>query len=157
MLYLELSITTISTEANNYLTQVLNFIPGIHVDRFADSSNMKTKIFNSRVFSPGTQGVDAFTQIWSGYKNWAVPPLLLVPRTLDMIFTQKAGTLLVCPKWESGAFWPSVVESMYPKADVLIKHQIAENVFVHGKLLNSLIGSKSYSRKSIAILFVFKK
>ncbi|VDI13202.1 Hypothetical predicted protein [Mytilus galloprovincialis] len=43
------------------------------VDRFADSNNKKIELFNSRFYTPGSSGVDAFSFDWKEDNNWLVP------------------------------------------------------------------------------------
>ena len=43
-------------------------------DRFADCENTKVPVFNSRYYSPGSSGVDAFSFSWRDFNNWLVPP-----------------------------------------------------------------------------------
>ena len=43
-------------------------------DRFACDYNAKLPKFNTRLYQPGTSGVNAFAQDWSNDKNWLCPP-----------------------------------------------------------------------------------
>ena len=80
----------------------------ITFDRFADDKNHKVKKFNSRFWVPGTHGVDAFAFDWSGENNWIVPPVGLVCKVLNHMFTCKAKGVLIVPKWKSALFWPMI-------------------------------------------------
>jgi ribonuclease HI len=48
------------------------------IDRFADHRNRKVKRFNSWMWCPETQGVDAFTKEWHNEFNWIVVPFNLL-------------------------------------------------------------------------------
>ncbi|XP_063404378.1 uncharacterized protein LOC134687850 [Mytilus trossulus] len=53
------------------------------VDRFATHYNSQCERFNSKVWCPGTEAVDAFTQFWGNDVNWLVPPPILITKTLN--------------------------------------------------------------------------
>ncbi len=76
------------------------------IDRFADSQNSQLSRFNSRVPSPGSIGIDAFSYDWSEDNNWLVPPVHLIVKTVKHLVATKAKGTLVCPKWTSASFWP---------------------------------------------------
>ena len=80
------------------------------VDRFADDSNTKCSIFNSFYWCPGTSGVDAFNENWENYNNWLVPPISLIPETLEHLRRCGGSGTLVVPKWPSAAFWPLILD-----------------------------------------------
>jgi len=64
----------------------LNDVWGSHtVDRFANDSNTQLAILHSKVFCPGTSGVDAFSFTWAGQNNWLCPPITLVLRVLEKV------------------------------------------------------------------------
>lgn len=79
-----------------------------NVDRFATHYNTKCILFNSRVWCPGTQVVDAFSVTWAGVTNWLVPPVRLIMTCLEKLETEKAQATLVLPKWPSAPYWPKV-------------------------------------------------
>ena len=79
-------------------------------DRFATSTNRRAGMkYNSRLFSPGTDGVDAFTQHWGGGDdNWLYPPFSLIGKTIRHLqFCKGRGTLLV-PLDTRRTWWPLV-------------------------------------------------
>ena len=78
------------------------------IDRFASHYNTQCTRFNSLVWYPGTEAVDAFSQIWSGENNWLVPPPSLIPRTINKMRSDKAVGTLIIPEWISAPFWPLV-------------------------------------------------
>ena len=88
----------------------IDFLWGPHTfDRFADCNNKKTEKFNSRIWSPYTNGVDAFTFDWKEENNWLVPPIYLVSKCINyMIKFEYSGTLIV-PYWTSAVYWPMLV------------------------------------------------
>ena len=102
------------------------------IDRFASYFNAQLPRFNSRLWNPGTEAVDAFTCDWHAENNWWCPLVYLVPRVLGhALMTHAYGTLLV-PQWPSAPFWPmlfakgskfseGIVSSMeIDKADIVI-------------------------------------
>ena len=77
-------------------------------DRFADNSNAKLPIFNSRYHCPGTSGVNAFCENWSDHNNWLCPPISMIGSVIKYVALCKTkGTLLV-PMWPSSYFWPLI-------------------------------------------------
>merc|ERR1712055_845239 len=66
--------------------------------------------FNSRYWTPGTDGVDAFAFDWSRHNNWLVPPIYLIPRVLNYLLLCKAKGTLIIPRWYSAAYWPMLVD-----------------------------------------------
>jgi hypothetical protein len=78
------------------------------IDRFAYSYNTKCQNFNSRFWCPGTNGVDAFRQVWSGHINWLVPPPRLVSKCIKKAIGDKCVCTLVVPIWRSACFWPLI-------------------------------------------------
>ena len=73
-------------------------------DRFASFHTKKVHLFNSKFWTPGTYGIDAFD--WAGYNNWLVPPIGLIPRTIQHIIQCKAYGTMIVPFWPSSVFWP---------------------------------------------------
>ena len=76
------------------------------VDRFADMYNCQLERFNSRYWSPGTEGVDTFTCNWKGENNWWCPPVHLIPRLLRHAEATEAEGTLIMPQRISAPFWP---------------------------------------------------
>ena len=76
------------------------------IDRFANHENAKLTRFDSLVWNPGCEAVDAFSQNWHGENNWLLSPIYLIPNTMKhMVFCRAIGTLLV-PEWPLALFWP---------------------------------------------------
>jgi len=55
---------------------------------------------------PGSIAIDAFTLSWEGLNFYAVPPFILLPRTLRKLMDDKATGTLVVPWWPSQAWFP---------------------------------------------------
>ena len=78
------------------------------IDQFAKHLNNKLQRFNSRLWNPGSEDIDAFVLDWSGENNYVCPPISLIPRViLHMRNCKVTGTLLV-PHWPSAPYWPMV-------------------------------------------------
>ena len=67
------------------------------IDKFADSNNHRLDNFNSRFWTPGSKGVDAFAFDWSKDNNWLVPPIHLVYRVLNHLRICKGTGVLIVP------------------------------------------------------------
>jgi len=78
------------------------------VDRFATHYNTQCVRFNSPIWCPGTEAVDAFSQYWGRENNWLVPPPSLISRVLNKMKNDKAYGTLILPEWKSASFWPIV-------------------------------------------------
>lgn len=70
------------------------------IDRFASHRNHLLPRFNSRVWCPNTEAINAFTQRWSGENNWCVPPVHLIAKVLRLVLEQGAVTTILVPVWE---------------------------------------------------------
>lgn len=81
------------------------------VDRFADRRNAKCRRYNSRYFDPDADGVDAFTQRWSGENNLCVPDPAWIDRTLAICEEQKAAMTLVFPEWPARPWFRRVKDA----------------------------------------------
>ena len=75
------------------------------VDCFASCYNKQISRFYSRFWSPGAEGVDAFTVDWQGEVCWWVPPLHLVMRVVKHARRCMATGTLVVPAWKSASYW----------------------------------------------------
>ena len=118
------------------------------VDRFANSENIKLPRFNSLFWNPGCESVDAFSQNLQGENNWLVPPIYLIPKTIQHLLTCRAkGTLLV-PAWPSAPFWPILFQSKY-NAQLFVSEIILvekPNKYLKvGNYKKSLIGSDKFT------------
>ena len=88
------------------------------MDRFSSHYNAKCRRFNSKWWVPGTEGIDCFSQSWSGEVNWVVPPPGRVLECLHKIREDACIATLVIPVWKSATFWAELHESV----DVIKKY-----------------------------------
>lgn len=101
----------------NWLYETLDVKWGPHTcDRFACDYNTKCPNFNSKYWSPGTYGIDAFAVQWSGENNWAVPPPRLAVRCVTKIRKDNCTCTLVVPVWKSAPYWPFIFPDGHNKA-----------------------------------------
>ena len=118
------------------LFKYLDFLWGpFTFDRFADSNNTKLSKFNSKFWSPGTAGVDAFAYSWEAENNWLVPPINLICRCLQYLQFQRVNATLIVPYWPSAAFWPMIVNSDFTYKEFISQVKRFENAkgfFVEG-------------------------
>ena len=78
-------------------------------DRFATSNNRRAGMkYNSRFFSPGTDGVDAFTQHWGSADNWLYPPFSLIGKTIRHLRSCRGRGTLLIPLDTRRTWWPLV-------------------------------------------------
>ena len=125
------------------------------IDRFADEVNTHLPRFNSRFYSCGTEGVDAFMQDWGGEVNLLVPPIYMVPRVLQYLELCKGQGLLFVPRWESGAFWPMIVQLLRPQSPVERKVAYLGNIFRQGRNHASVFGSEHWRGSSVVLWLGF--
>ena len=126
------------------------------IDRFANSQNTKLIRFNSRMWCPGSEGLDAFSFNWKGQNNWLVPPVYLVPRVIKHLKLCGGEGTLVVPLWKSAAFWPLLVDSkgVYNSfiVDNIIFHK-ANDIFVQGSIKS--IFDNSFKSPVVALRIKF--
>lgn len=66
------------------------------INRFPSDYNTKLERFNSLIWYPESEAVDAFTQKWRLDNNWLAQPMSLVCQTINHIIICKSeGTLIV--------------------------------------------------------------
>ncbi|VDI25429.1 Hypothetical predicted protein [Mytilus galloprovincialis] len=114
------------------------------IDRFATHYNTQCERFNSKIWYPGTEAVDAFSQNWNTETNWLVPPPSLISMVVRKVENDKANSTLVIPEWKSAPFGrcylhltisPNLlkVQSFYQKSTqslkVVVKMAYLVNVF----------------------------
>ena len=129
------------------------------IDRFASSKNAKTRRFNSRMWTPGCEAVNAFAQDWGGEFNWVVPPVSMIPDVIEHARECAATGTLIVPFWQSAPFWPMLLRGsqsfdrfvrdikIYPKARGLLQL---------GDFKRSLLGSSRFKSPLVAIQFSFQ-
>ena len=87
------------------------------IDRFATPANVQSYLgqplpFNSWVWFPGTDGVDAMLQDWTHdaqghpHRNYGNPPFAMVDKVLRLIFSQRVNATIILPHWPSQPWWP---------------------------------------------------
>ena len=121
------------------------------VDCFANFYNHKVDRFYSLFYTPGSAGVDAFSFDWVRDFCLLVPPVALAGRVLEHLFRCKAKGVLVVPFWKSAFYWPLLIGffKQFIKDSLVVK---ATKVLTHGRNVNSLLGSSSFSSYMIALL-----
>ena len=125
-------------QVSKALFNFLDFKWGPHTfDRFADCINRKVEKFNSKIWSPFTQGVDAFAFSWVGENNWLVPPVYLVPRCVNYLKLTGASATLVVPYWTSAVYWPLLVDQYANFRKFVTDYKIFDNangIFIQGSV-----------------------
>ena len=128
------------------------------VDRFANHYNNKVTRFNSLVWVPGTEKVDAFSVSWAGENNWLVPPVLLISKVINFLYACKASGTLIAPYWPSSPFWPMLTgENSRVKpfiSDVLVFSK-QQSIFIQHLNRNTIFGSEKFNSKILAVRFEF--
>jgi hypothetical protein len=59
---------------------------------------------------PQALAVNAFALNWSDLKGYVFPPFALIPHCLDNIRRDQADVGLVCPLWQSEAWFPLILQ-----------------------------------------------
>lgn len=84
-------------------------------DRFASHTNHQCSLFNSFAWCPGTQGVDAFAQVWTRainqdtpVNNWCNPPFRLIGQVVELLQEQRATATVIIPVWPKQYWWPTI-------------------------------------------------
>jgi hypothetical protein len=75
------------------------------IDRFSSHYNAQLPVFNTKYASPGSCGVDAFTQDWSSHNNWLCPPVSLIVKCVRHLESCGGSGTLILPEWPSSFFW----------------------------------------------------
>ena len=81
------------------------------IDLFASRLNHQLPLYVSRLPDPSALAVDAFQQDWSQWKSFIHPPVVLLPRILQKVRSDKATALLVAPDWP-GQPWYAQIQLM---------------------------------------------
>ena len=133
-----------------HICHKFSFSPDI--DRFASYDNAQTHRFNSKFYQDNAEAVDAFTQSWGNDKNWLVPPIYNIPRVLHCLTQHPCHAILVVPIWESGAFWPKLLQFLRQCECYIVDTLQLGNIFQRGISQNSIFGSKHWKSGTLAIL-----
>lgn len=65
--------------------------------------------YNSLFIDEASAGTDALTVDWAGYRNYAFPPVALIPDVLRLIRSSRSVCVLIAPVWPSQHWWPSLL------------------------------------------------
>ena len=125
-------------------------------DRFADCNNKKTARFNSKYWSPGTSGVDAFAYNWKDHNNWLVPPIHLIPRVIRHIIECKAIGVLIVPRWQSALFWSFIVDKNGEFKSFIkecFEFHDSSNIYQPGLNSNCIFGTNKMKSSVLALRF----
>ena len=147
-------------QVQKWVFQALDMAWGKHtIDRFASHLNSHCSRFNSRFWCPGTEGVNAFDQSWSGECNWVVPPPKDALRSLRKLETDNAIATFVVPIWRSAPFWPVLQPSGNGFAKFVKTYKILPqcNVIQIGDGNNGIYGQNPLPFQMIALKIDFSK
>ena len=128
------------------------------VDRFADEKNAKIARFYSRFFCPKSEGVNAFQSSWSSENNYLVPPVHLVPDTINHLEYCKAKGVLVVPYWPSAVFYPLILSTpgtFQPFVKEVKYFEDAHKCVQQGNNKNCMIGSNQFKSSIMALRIEF--
>ena len=117
------------------------------LDRFASSTNTKTRRFNSKYLCPNTEQVNAFSVSWEGENNYLVPPVTYVPKVLAHLKSSRAKGTLVVPYWPSAAYYPLLFtgkDAMEPFIKALEVIPFEKGILIQGENKDCFIGSDQY-------------
>jgi hypothetical protein len=82
----------------------------VETDLFASAWNAQLPRFLSWLPQPQALAVNAFALNWSYLKGYVFPPFALIPHYLDNIRRDRADVGLVCPLWQSEAWFPLILQ-----------------------------------------------
>ena len=119
------------------------------LDCFANCKNAKVKKFFSRFWNPGSAGIDAFYQDWSGENCLVVPPIPIVARVIKLMFHNGFKGTLVVPYWTSASYWPLIAHRFLPN----VKDRIifpGNDALTQGINKKSLLGSPAWTGEVFA-------
>ena len=125
------------------------------VDRFASSVNTTLHRFNSLLWNPGSETIDAFSQNWFSENNWLVPPINMVIRAIRHLVACKAKGTLTVPKWKSAEFWPLIFSKNFeykPYAKDVIEFSNTYGIFEQGSNKNTKFGVEPIGTQILAVL-----
>ncbi len=125
------------------------------IDRFASSLNAKCPRFNSLLWNPGTEQVNAFSVSWEGENNWLVPPVFLISKTILFLLSCRAKGVLIAPCWPSAPFWPLIFKNKFATQSYvsdLVYFQNPTGIFKLGNYKGSLLGSRKYTSPVLVVV-----
>ena len=144
---------------NDFAFEYFDHIWGVHtVDRFANVFNKKMTRYNSLLWNPGCEAIDAFTQDWKGENNWLVPPVKLIIRVIKHLKECNASGTLIVPFWVTGVFWPILCPDGAHLASFVHDYRCIERgntIVMRGRSNNSIFGNDKtyYSILALRISF----
>ena len=155
--YISRLIDTDDWQISTQFFELLEELWGPHsLDCFANYYNAKLPKFYSRFWNPGCAGVDYFVQPIRNENCLVVPPVCLISRALQYMFSQEAvGTVIIVPFWPSASFWPFICR-VYAHFITSYRLYSGSSVLQHGRNTNSLLGSKTFTGTVLAIRFCFR-
>ena len=144
---------------NDVVFNSLDELWGPHTcDRFACSYNAKVKLFNSKFYQPGSSDVNAFAQDWSHHNNWLCPPVFLTCKVIKHLKLCSAKGTLIVPLWKSAHFWPILSSDGLHWSPFIHDWVILPNfpnLFIRGKVKNSIFGGRPLSFVTLALCIDF--
>ena len=93
-----------------YMFQRINRAFGPHtIDRFASFQTAHLPRYNSALYDPAAEAVDALSQSWTQEVNFVNPPFRLLTRCLNLIQDQKAKATIIAPMWPAQPWFRKLV------------------------------------------------
>ena len=83
-----------------------------------------------------------------------VPPVSIVSRVLHHMKSQNAVGTVILPFWPSAHYWPLLTNKYLGYISAYSTH-IGSQSLMHGRNLNSLLGSKNFKGHVIALRMEF--
>ena len=125
------------------------------VDRFASSTNRECHRFNSLLWNPGAEQVNAFSVSWVGENNWLVPPIFLISKAILHLLTCKAKGVLIVTCWPSAPFGPLIFVKKFFTHSFVTDMMVFDDpigIFELGDYPGSLLGSNKFTSPVLALL-----
>lgn len=139
--------------------QIEDYWGPYEVDWFASSHNAKVSVFYSRYWCPGTSGIDAFTENWTGKNGWIVPPICLIARVIKHMEKCESYGTLVVPYWPSASFWPLICPSgtyFCGAVKSYIELPTDARGYTAGRYSGDLFGKQNLKFKMLALAMDFR-
>ena len=80
------------------------------VDRFASLQSAQLQRYNSALYDPAAEAVDALSQDWTGEMNFVNPPFRLLPKVLRLISNQQVCATVIAPYWPSQTWFRTLLQ-----------------------------------------------
>ena len=130
------------------------------IDRFANNRNSKTSRFNSKLWNPGCEAADAFSQDWGNDTNWLVPPIHMICRVIHHARRCRAKGALLVPLWRSAAYWPLLFTDDRKAQPWILDSFTFHNtggILQLGDFKGSLLGSSRFRSPLVIVHFDFEE